>query len=128
MAEREVGAADAERVRYRIGINLGDVVVDGPDIYGDGVNVAARIESLCEPGGVWLAARVHEQVRGKLGVAFEPAGRHRVKNISEPVETWRVRLDGVAARRRPAGPSRPSWAMPAAAAAVLLGLVAASGA
>src|SRR4051795_10040226 len=75
MAGREADRPEAERLRYRIGINLGDVVVDGPDIYGDGVNVAARIEALCEPGGVWVAARVYDPVRGKLDVPFEPAGR-----------------------------------------------------
>jgi TolB-like protein/class 3 adenylate cyclase len=129
MAEREASVPEAERVRYRIGINLGDVVVDGADIYGDGVNVAARIEALCEPGGVWVAARVHEQVRGKLDVPFEPAGRHRVKNISEPVETFRVRIEGGPARRGIVGRRRPGRRLVAAAAAVLLlGLAAAGGA
>jgi TolB-like protein/class 3 adenylate cyclase len=127
MAEREAGVPEEERVRYRIGINLGDVVVDGPDIYGDGVNVAARIESLCEPGGVWLAARVHEQVRGKIDLAFESAGRHKVKNISVPVDTWRVRLDGVPVARRTTRPAfRPGWRA-VAAAAVILGLAGAGG-
>ncbi len=123
MAEREAGVPEAERIRYRIGINLGDVVVDGPDIYGDGVNVAARIEGLCEPGGVWVAARVYDPVRGKLDVPFEPAGRHRVKNLSEPVETFRVRLEGGSVRRRALTRVRPGWRA-AAAAAALLGLVA----
>jgi class 3 adenylate cyclase len=93
MTEREGNVPEDERIRYRIGINLGDVVVDGPDIYGDGVNVAARIETLCEPGGVWVAARVYDPVKGKLDVPFEPMGRHRVKNIAEPVEAWRVVLE-----------------------------------
>src|SRR3712207_4310616 len=126
MAQREAGVSEADRIRYRIGINLGDVVVDGPDIYGDGVNVAARIEGLCEPGGVWVAARVYDPVRGKLDVPFEPTGRHRVKNISEPVETWRVRLEGGPARRRIWRRARAGWAL-AAVAAVLLGLAAAGG-
>jgi TolB-like protein/class 3 adenylate cyclase/tetratricopeptide (TPR) repeat protein len=126
MAEREAGVPEAERVRYRIGINLGDVVVDGPDIYGDGVNVAARIEALCEPGGVWVAARVYDPVRGKLDVPFEPTGRHRVKNISEPVETFRIRLEGGPARRRIVGRRWSGWRR-VAVAAVLLGLAAAAG-
>jgi adenylate cyclase len=63
MAAREADRPEQERIRYRIGINLGDVIVEGEDIYGDGVNVAARIEGLCEPGGVWVAARVHDPVR-----------------------------------------------------------------
>jgi class 3 adenylate cyclase len=127
MVEREAGRPEAERIRYRIGINLGDVVVDGPDIYGDGVNVAARIESLCEPGGVWVAARVYDPVRGKLDVPFEPTGRHKVKNISEPVETWRVRLEGGPARRARVTRLRPGW-WSAAAAGILLGLLGAGGA
>src|SRR5690349_14269319 len=86
---------EAERIRYRIGINLGDVIVDGGTIYGDGVNVAARIESLCEPGGVWLSRSVHNQVKGKIDLAFTPAGLHQVKNLAEMVETFRVALDGV---------------------------------
>src|ERR671933_2347020 len=93
--QRAMQAQDAElpeerRIRYRIGINLGDVIVDGGTIYGDGVSVAARIESLCEPGGVWLSRSVHNQVKGKLEFAFLPSGRHQVKNISEPIETFRV--------------------------------------
>jgi TolB-like protein/class 3 adenylate cyclase len=129
MAEREAERSEAERIRYRIGINLGDVVVDGPDIYGDGVNVAARIEGLCEPGGVWVAARVYDPVKGKLDVPFEPAGRHRVKNISEPVETWRVRLEGGPARRGPVAWAQPGRRLTTAAVPVLalLLLLAAAG-
>src|SRR3954470_13529594 len=110
---------EAERIRYRIGINLGDVIVDGDTIYGDGVNVAARIESLCEPGGVWLSRSVYNQVRGKLDLAFAPSGLHQVKNISEAVETFRVALDGVApASPRPALGTRLERWLPHAAAAL----------
>ena len=111
VASHEAAVPEGQRIRYRIGINLGEVVVDGEDIYGDGVNVAARIESLCEPGGVWLAARVHDQVRGKLEVDFEPTGLHRVKNISEPVEAWRARLDGGPSARgsRHLGRTKRRW-------------------
>ena len=77
------------------------MIVDGDTIYGDGVNVAARIESLCEPGGVWLSRSVYNQVKGKLDLAFAPTGLHQVKNISEAVETFRVALDGVSARSPP---------------------------
>jgi TolB-like protein len=125
MAAHEAGRPEDERILYRIGINLGEVVVDGPDIYGDGVNIAARIEALCEPGGVWLAARVYDQVRGKVEVDFEPTGRHRVKNIAEPVEAWRARLDGDptpirgrVARRRSI---RPALAAAATALMIVLG-------
>jgi class 3 adenylate cyclase len=97
MLDQDPELPEAERIRYRIGINLGDVIVDGESIFGDGVNVAARIESLCEPGGVWLSRSVYNQVKGKLDLALVPAGLHQVKNISEAVETFRVALDGVAA-------------------------------
>jgi adenylate cyclase len=95
--QQALGAQDPDepeerRIRYRIGINLGDVIVEGGTIYGDGVNVAARIESLCEPGGVWLSRSVYNQVRGKLELVLTPTGLHRVKNIDEAVETFRVAL------------------------------------
>ncbi len=94
MAAWDAGVPESQRISYRIGINLGDVIVDGDSIYGDGVNIAARIESLCEPGGVWLARNVRNQVRGKLALDFVPTGRHQVKNISEPVETFRITIGG----------------------------------
>src|SRR5690349_2652705 len=110
------------RIRYRIGINLGEVIVDGGTIYGDGVNVAARIESLCEPGGVWLSRSVYNQVRGKVDLGLVPSGLHQVKNISEAVETFRVALDGVVpASRRPTARARLArWAPHAAAALATL--------
>src|SRR3954452_8634635 len=98
MAEREAAVPQAERMRFRIGINVGDVVHEGGDILGDGVNVAARLEALAEPGGVLLARNVHNQIKDKLAIRFEPAGRHRVKNIAEPIEVWRVAPGAVAAR------------------------------
>jgi class 3 adenylate cyclase/TolB-like protein len=98
MAEREKDVAEAEGIRLRIGINVGDVVHESGDIFGDGVNVAARLEALAEPGGVLLARNVHNQVKDKLAFRFEPAGRHRVKNIAEPIEAWRVFPDGAAAK------------------------------
>src|SRR4051794_16368245 len=99
MLDRDPELPEDRRIRYRIGINLGDVIVDGPSIYGDGINVAARIEALCEPGGVWLSRSVHNQVKGKLDLGFAPSGLHQVKNISEAVETFRVALDGVVPAR-----------------------------
>ena len=101
MAERERAVPEAERVRFRIGINVGDIIHEGGDIFGDGVNVAARLEALAEPGGVLLARNVHNQVKDKLAFRFEPAGRHRVKNIAEPVEVWRVLADRPAEARNP---------------------------
>jgi len=79
---------------YRIGINLGDVIVENDDIFGDGVNVAARLESIAEPGGICVSAAVREQVGDRLDVGFEDLGEHTVKNISRPIRVFRVRLSG----------------------------------
>ncbi len=90
------------RMEFRIGINLGDVIVDGEQIYGDGVNVAARLESLAHPGGVCISGIVHEQVRDKLALAYEDAGEQSVKNIARPVHVWRVLVDsGARIPKRP---------------------------
>src|SRR5712692_7043951 len=78
------------RMEFRIGVNLGDVIVDGEQIYGDGVNVAARLESLADPGGICISGTVHEQVRDKLALGYEDAGEQEVKNIARPVRVWRV--------------------------------------
>jgi TolB-like protein len=117
MLAQDPDLPEGERIRYRIGINLGDVIVDGDTIYGDGVNVAARIESLCEPGGVWLSRSVYNQVRGKLDLALAPSGLHQVKNISEAVETFRVAFDGVVPAPLRSAAVRPRgrrWVLPAA--------------
>ena len=100
MAGRERDLPAAERIRFRIGVNLGDVIVEGEDIYGDGVNVAARLEGLAEPGGICVSGKVREELRKRLELAFAPMGRQRVKNIAEPVEAWRVVLGGVPGTRR----------------------------
>ena len=87
------GAAD-RRIVFRIGINLGDVVVDGDDLLGDGVNVAARLEQLCEPGGVLVSGTAYDHLQGKLGLPLDDAGEQQLKNIARPVRIWRLRLDG----------------------------------
>ncbi len=74
---------------FRIGINLGDIIIDGDDIHGDGVNVAARLEALAEPGGIAISGNVHEQVQGKIDTQFIDDGSHEVKNIAKPVRVWR---------------------------------------
>ncbi len=81
------------RMQFRIGVNLGDVMVEGEQIYGDGVNVAARLESLADPGGICISGTVHEQVRDKLTLAYEDRGEQAVKNIARPVRVWQVLLD-----------------------------------
>ncbi len=82
------------RMEFRIGINLGDVMVDGEQIYGDGVNVAARLESLADPGGICISDTVHAQIKNKLGLAYEDLGAQSVKNIAEPIRVYRVMLEG----------------------------------
>jgi TolB-like protein/class 3 adenylate cyclase/Flp pilus assembly protein TadD len=128
MLAQDPDLPESERIRYRIGINLGDVIIDGDTIYGDGVNVAARIESLCEPGGVWLSRSVYNQVKGKVDLALVPSGLHQVKNISEAVETFRVALNGVAPAPAPqtivARPRAQRWVLPTAGALFVLLLIA----
>jgi adenylate cyclase len=89
----------ARQMQFRIGINLGDVVVDGEQIYGDGVNLASRLESLAEPGGICISGKVHEEASGKLPIDYADLGVQRVKNIAEPVRVWRVLLNGAGTAR-----------------------------
>ena len=118
VAEHQGDVPADRRIVFRIGINLGDVVVEGDDLLGDGVNVAARLEQLCEPGGVLVSGTAYDQLQGKLGLPLEFTGEQRVKNIERPVRAYRVRLDGKAARRRSLMPR--SRRFRAAAVAVLL--------
>ena len=100
LAERNQELPDERRMDFRIGVNLGDVLVKDGDIYGDGVNVAARLESLAEPGGICISGSVHEQVKARLPLHYDFIGEQRVKNISEPVKTYRVlSKPGAAAHR-----------------------------
>jgi adenylate cyclase len=104
MADRNALLPDATRIEFRIGINVGDVVVEGDDIFGDGVNVAARLEGLAEPGGICVSARVQEDAAGRLDLAFDDLGEQDLKNIARPVRVYRVRLDAAEPRqplRRP---------------------------
>ena len=104
IAGREVAEPEERRIRYRIGINIGDIVLEDGDIFGDGVNVAARLEGLAEPGGICIARNVRNQVKGKLDLDFELMGDHRVKNIAEPITVYRVRPGpGGATKRRSFG-------------------------
>ena len=92
MAERNADLPEDTRIVLRLGINVGDIIIDGDDIHGDGVNVAARLESLCEPGGVFISASVHDQVVGKIEAAFDDLGEHTVKNIARPIRVYSARL------------------------------------
>jgi adenylate cyclase len=104
---------DDQRIVLRIGINLGDIMVEGRDLYGDGVNVAARIEALADPGSVFVSQTVFNHVRGKVSLGFEDLGDKQLKNITEPVRVYRVRLDGEPTEARPALalPDKPSIAV-----------------
>tara|TARA_R110002074_G_scaffold125024_1_gene261846 strand:+ start:4693 stop:6465 length:1773 start_codon:yes stop_codon:yes gene_type:complete len=95
MVDRERNEEKASRLQFRIGINLGDVIIDGDDILGDGVNVAARLESLAPPEGICISRAIHEQLRGKIVAALTALGPQDVKNMPEPVEVWRVEIDGL---------------------------------
>jgi TolB-like protein/class 3 adenylate cyclase len=90
MAERNAGAPAESRIEFRVGVNLGDVIAEADDIFGDGVNVAARLENLAEPGGLLISNTVHDHVRDRLPFAFEDLGEHQVKNIARPVHVYRV--------------------------------------
>ncbi len=116
IAERNVDQPHERRIEFRIGVNLGDVIVEGDDIFGDGVNVAARLEGLAEPGGICISGAAAEQVRKKLDLAFHFDGEHRLKNIAEPVPVYRVSTESPAAQtqgkeHRPELPEKPSIAV-----------------
>jgi len=100
MAVRNSGIALAQRVEFRIGINVGDVVVEDRDIFGDGVNVAARLEGLAEPGGICVSARVQEDVAGRLNLTFDDLGEQSVKNIVRPIRAYALTADAMASLPR----------------------------
>ena len=94
LTEHNTSAPEAERILLRIGVNLGEVIIDGDDRYGEGVNIAARLEQLAEPGEVYVSGKVAKEVEKKLAFGFEPMGDQKVKNLAEPVTVYRVKLDG----------------------------------
>ena len=127
MIDREPEVPDERRIRFRIGINLGDVIAEDDDIFGDGVNVAARLEALAEPGGICVSRTVRDQIRDKLPYPFEDRGEQSVKNIARPVRVYALRPEAVAdlpasgvATRAPRRRRMASAAMAAAAAAALV--------
>ena len=125
--EPEPEASSARLLVLRIGINLGDVVVDGDDVLGDAVNIAARLEQKCEPGGVLISGTAYDHMQGKLGLPLDFAGEQHVKNMDRPVRSYTVRLDASA---EPPSLRRelPRWLIPAAAALVVAAVVAGAGA
>ncbi|MFA1624571.1 adenylate/guanylate cyclase domain-containing protein [Rhizobium mongolense] len=95
LAERNTAVPEDERINVRIGVNLGEVIVEGDDFYGEGVNIAARLEQMAEPGGVYVSGKVAKEVEKKLSFGFEPMGEHLLKNMDEPVPVYRIKLLGV---------------------------------
>ena len=109
MAERNADVEEARRMRFRIGINQGDVVFDDARVYGDGVNVAARLENLAEPGGICISRKVYEDISRKMQLAFVDLGEQQLKNIAQPVRVYRVSGEQLAAARATA---KPALALP----------------
>jgi adenylate cyclase len=106
MVERNAPMRADKRIEFRIGINMGDVVVEDGDIFGDGVNVAARLEGLAVPGGICVSARVQEDVAGKLDLAFDDLGEQALKNIARPVRAYRI-ATGAGSATAPETPALP---------------------
>jgi adenylate cyclase len=113
MAGREENANDADLLQYRVGVHVGDIIIEGEDIFGDGVNVAARIEGLAEPGGIAISDAVNQHVRGRIETAFVDRGMHEVKNIEQPLHVWGWSPNGSAALalEEPPLPDKPSIAV-----------------
>ncbi|QDW37829.1 adenylate/guanylate cyclase domain-containing protein [Bradyrhizobium sp. KBS0727] len=113
MAERNANVTDEQRIEFRVGINLGDIMIEAEDIHGDGVNIAARLESIAEPGGICISDSSYQQVRDKFTIPFEDMGLQQLKNIARPVRVYRVLIGRSAPRERPALalPDKPSIAV-----------------
>jgi adenylate cyclase len=113
MAERNAAIEPQHRMQFRVGINIGDVVYDEVRIYGDGINIAARLESIAEPGGICISSKVYEEVNGRVELACDDIGEQQLKNIARPVHVYRIRLDGAlpVVGSAPALPDKPSIAV-----------------
>ena len=111
MAAANSTLPEDHRILLRVGINLGDVIVEGSDLYGDGVNIAARLEALADPGSVFVSDKVRQEVAGKFGLAFDDLGQQSLKNLAAPVQVYRVSVPGSAGSAAPSkvtGPAKPS--------------------
>jgi adenylate cyclase len=114
MIPRNTGIAQAERIEFRIGINVGDIIAEDQDIFGDGVNIAARLEGFADPGGICVSARVKDDVDGRLDTVFEDIGEQRLKNIAKPVRVYRLRpgrTEVASDKPMPPLPDKPSIAV-----------------
>jgi adenylate cyclase len=111
MAERNADIPEERRIEFRIGINVGDIIIDEGDIYGDGVNIAARVETLASPGAICLSENAYQQIKGKLALDVSDMGEQQLKNIAQPVRVYGVRLDGAPMRAALALSDKPSIAV-----------------
>jgi len=109
---RELTVDDAERLVFRVGINIGDIIVEADDIFGDGVNIAARLEGICEPGGICVSSSAYDQVRGKVAAEFTDLGEQNLKNIARPVRAYAVVRDGLASGSQKGGSVQSSPSAP----------------
>jgi TolB-like protein/class 3 adenylate cyclase len=111
MAEQNIGVPQELRIEFRIGIHVGDIIIDENDIFGDGVNIAARLEGIAQPGGVCISDDTHRQIRGKVDIVFDDMGPQVLKNIAEPMRAWRMQIGNASASTSPrdisAGSSQP---------------------
>src|SRR6202166_2239443 len=96
LAGANAGVSPDRHISFRIGVHVGDVMVKGGDLFGDGVNIAARLESIAEPGGICMSDDAYRQIRGKVDMAFEDMGSQTLKNIAEPMRVWRMKISGEA--------------------------------
>ncbi len=115
LRDHDIGGSGADLIRFRIGINVGDIIIEGDDILGDGVNIAARIEGVAQPGGISLSEDAWRQVQGKVTANFVDSGEHNLKNIARPVRVYRIALDGEdtihPSANTPSAPDKPSIAV-----------------
>ncbi len=116
MGERNAGVQPDKRIELRIGIHVGDIMIEDEDIFGDGVNIAARLEGIAQPGGICISDDAYRQVRGKIDVSFQDSGEQELKNIARPVRVYQVRPEAPAAASKPAAgglalPDKPSIAV-----------------
>jgi TolB-like protein len=107
MAEQNIDVPQDKRIEFRIGIHVGDVIIADDDIFGDGVNIAVRLEGIAEPGGVSVSDDAHRQIRGKVEITFEDMGSQSLKNIAEPIRVWRVRFRPSSSPATPTETARP---------------------
>ena len=111
MAERNAAIELDRRMQFRIGINIGEIIYDQARIYGEGINVAARLENIAEPGGICISSKVHEEISGRIDLAYQDIGEQQLKNIARPVRAYRVHLDSVAPTAALVLPDKPSIAV-----------------